>query len=326
MIKKLIPILLLLSLTPNAFAATFTDVSQKDFSYDSIEFFAQKKVIEGYKKSDGTKQFKPTQSVNRAEAVKMVLSGSAKAFDIPTTIAANSPFKDVPQSIWYAPYATYAFSSGIVSGDSKTKEFQGQRSVTKAELIKMLIKANDIDLTSSVKDIGANVSRDVSTKDWYYDYMRYAKEYGLISPDSNGNLNPTKSLTRSEVAYIMYNTLKNVLGGEVQQLLSRTETHIFLSLKLLDQNSFDEAVQEANQSVILVTKAKNLAPDDLTTSEAAIITESFTHIITAYKAKKQGNNTTTSNIELQTAKDMLKNIKLLLGLKTKLNTIMNSLK
>ncbi len=65
-------------------------------------------IVTGYK--DGT--FKPNQSINRAEAMRILFD--AAKIDVDTSYDAG--FEDVDSAEWYAPYINYAAEQGIVSG------------------------------------------------------------------------------------------------------------------------------------------------------------------------------------------------------------------
>lgn len=70
-------------------------------------------VVAGY--SDGT--FRPNNQVNRAEALKMLIS--AKGIDI-SAYTLGDNFYDVDADAWYAPYLAYAYQNGIIEGYKKT--------------------------------------------------------------------------------------------------------------------------------------------------------------------------------------------------------------
>ena len=107
----------------------FSDVSPGDW-YSSYVHFAQKYgIVRGY--SDGT--FRPTQAVSRAELVKMVTS-----FFVVT--GGSHPFPDVSDGYWAAREISFAATRGWITGGSDGT-FQPERSVTRAEAVKILNKA-----------------------------------------------------------------------------------------------------------------------------------------------------------------------------------------
>ena len=107
----------------------FSDVSPGDW-YSSYVHFAQKYgIVRGY--GDGT--FRPTQAVSRAELVKMVTS-----FFVVT--GGSHPFPDVSNGYWAAREISFAAAQGWITGGSDGT-FQPERSVTRAEAVKILNKA-----------------------------------------------------------------------------------------------------------------------------------------------------------------------------------------
>lgn len=108
---------------------TFSDVSP-DAWYAPYVAFAQKYgLINGY--SDGT--FRPEQPVSRAELVKLV------AAFFPET-SGTATFPDVPADHWAADVISFAASQGWVSG-YPDGTFQPQRSISRAEAVKLLNQA-----------------------------------------------------------------------------------------------------------------------------------------------------------------------------------------
>ncbi len=86
---------------------SFKDVAKTDWFVRYVEGAYDLGIAEGY--SDGT--FKPNTSVNRAEAMKILL----KAFDVPLT-GYEGTFPDVGQNDWFAIYVGTAYELGLVGG------------------------------------------------------------------------------------------------------------------------------------------------------------------------------------------------------------------
>jgi hypothetical protein len=84
---------LLLSLPVSA-AAVFSDVSSNHPHFEAIMALHDQGVIEGY--SNNT--FRPEQSVNRAEALKIILLGSNV---LVPEIQPQPIFPDVVHGVWY---------------------------------------------------------------------------------------------------------------------------------------------------------------------------------------------------------------------------------
>src|SRR3989338_337293 len=107
-----IVVLLILSLswTSPIFAAPapFPDMAKSWFGYqDSVSYLVGKGSISGY--PDGN--FHPTNTVNRAEVLKLVFRSRGAVEP-----ASGECFADVPVYAWFAPYVCAAKRRGIVSG------------------------------------------------------------------------------------------------------------------------------------------------------------------------------------------------------------------
>ena len=114
---------------------TFSDVYSDSWYYRYVSKAFNLGVISGYE--DGN--FRPDAPVNRAEALKiLILSAGLDASGI-----SESLFSDVNTQDWYAPYVSFAFKSGVVTGKSMTT-FAPNDFVTRAEMAKMTVKTLEL--------------------------------------------------------------------------------------------------------------------------------------------------------------------------------------
>lgn len=173
-------------------SALFADVSGVNPFYDSIKYMKDHGIVKGYE--DGT--FKPTQLVSRVEALKMIL----KAGNRQIAGSGKTSFTDVPRRAWFAPYVATAFNSGIVQGYFG-KLFKPNQEVTRAEFIKMALTAMAVPLEPVVLEAPYS---DVAVSDWSAPYVQYAKQKNLLTIADGAKLNSNESITRQEVADILY--------------------------------------------------------------------------------------------------------------------------
>jgi murein DD-endopeptidase MepM/ murein hydrolase activator NlpD len=176
--------------TPTRFS--FSDVPDTHPNNSAIEHLAVNAVIGGY--PDGT--FKPNNTVTRAEALKFVLEGINSGMEISTL-----PFKDVADSDWYYKYVSTALLRNIVGGYSDGS-FRGSNPVTRAEFLKILFTAMDVNLPSKVKK---DPYKDVDKDDWYAPYFQYADDHDII--DNNVRAWPELGMNRGDVAEAMYRVM-----------------------------------------------------------------------------------------------------------------------
>ncbi len=308
----------------HAQAATFPDVPESSYSFPAVEYFASLGVLSGYKdNASGISYFKPEQKVNRAEAVKMILAGSTQKYNIQTALSSNI-FPDVLKDVWFAPFVSVAVSNSIVKGDDRTGLFDPGRTVNKAELMKMVILANKVDVSSALNGVEANVSSDVPKDAWHYDFMRYGKEYGIIFPDRMGNMSPGKELSRGEVAEIMFNMHKVQKGGKTQEYLSRTEAKIFSTITKLNLQDFNGAAADMKKATEYVSVALTSSPNEMIVKEAVNVTKGFTLATEAYSLWKKDGKVAEAKAKAQEARNAVKDIIALTELKKTLETIVTS--
>jgi hypothetical protein len=113
--------------------STFLDVTEADWFAPYLATAQAKGLINGH--SDG--MFKPNDPVNRAEALKILLSASG----LDLGDGQISPFSDVQEADWFAPYVDFAYSKAIVSGKTATT-FNPGGTFTRAEMAKIAVLAS----------------------------------------------------------------------------------------------------------------------------------------------------------------------------------------
>ncbi len=184
--------------------AQFTDVAE-DYKYcDAIEWAVGEGVIQGY--NNGT--FKPSQQVNRAEALKMIL----KSLKVSIINSNSDPlgFSDTDQYEWYGPYVKTGLALGVIHG-YKDGSFKPSNGVNRVEALIMLLntgKAKD-SIIVPTNNIGQPYSDTPNTQDtkWYISYVWFAKAYTLT--DNNTYFYPGEKMSRGQMADMLYRYHKN---------------------------------------------------------------------------------------------------------------------
>lgn len=256
-------------------AQTFSDVPSTNPYYSSIEALVASEVLEGY--PDGT--FKPNQVVNRAEAIKMVLTGIGVK---PSNGLYNTGFTDVPLDVWYAGYVFEGSLKGIIHGNPDGT-FAGARTVNKAEFLKMTEQAFKIDL-SGYQNLSQNIAVDVPGNTWFTPYLAYAKATGLVYATIEDKLSPEKLLTRGECAQILHKMMYIKQGGYVQERLSMAEASIVDALMRVYRNDIDGAIAQANIALERSQEAININPDSSAVKATNLLSQAFLKLFQAYKA------------------------------------------
>ena len=268
----------------------FADVPESSAYFRPIEYFNILGIVQGYPDiASGKTYFKPDKNVNRAEAVKLLLSSANKNYIIEKNLTADV-FPDVKVNDWFAPYVKVAKNANIVKGNDTTKLFDPGRNVNAAELLKMAVQANGIDLEPVLQEVTTDVSKDVVKSAWFYPYFVYGREFGIVFPDVMGNFNPSKELTRGEVVQIMYNFAKITKGGQIQELLSRTEAKILSAITKINLQDYDGAIADMDKAKGFSNRALLLSPSETVVQEAFKMTNAFSFTVAGFKYWKKDNN------------------------------------
>lgn len=182
--RLLFPLVALLSLMPLAAnaASTFSDVGNHYAHEGAINYLAEHGIVKGY--SDGT--FRPTQKINRAEFLKIVLEADKTKFTAPCP---EGEFPDVSPSDWFVIYTLHAKCFGIIQG-YPDGTFRPAKTINFVEAVKII--ANVFDIPSS------------STNVWYEGYVRALADKKAI-PLSITSFN--QEITRGEMAEVIYRLL-----------------------------------------------------------------------------------------------------------------------
>ena len=176
----------------------FMDVASDHPNYEAISALANLGVIQGY--PDHT--FRPDQTVNRAEALKILLLGSGI---LVPEIQTQEIFPDVLSDAWYGKYVAKAKNLGIVSGDATTGLFRPGDTVNLAEALKMLLKTNSVESPTPK----SNPYADVPLEAWFAPYFEYARVSRLLDQTTDQAVMPATGVSRAVLAELMYRFTKN---------------------------------------------------------------------------------------------------------------------
>src|SRR5689334_8628050 len=89
-------------------AVSFKDVPENTINFNAVEYLKAKGVVSGY--SDGT--FQPDKTINRAEALKIILLASGLSGESTAVIG----FPDVHTEDWFYGYVRRGVEKNIVRG------------------------------------------------------------------------------------------------------------------------------------------------------------------------------------------------------------------
>ncbi len=144
-------LLFLLSLFLFSYSASaetlFSDIDETHIYFSSIEYLENNDYVNGY--DDGT--FRPDNKINRAEFLKIVMSG------VNYSVSGDNCFEDVNDE-WFAPYVCEAKELGIIDGyDDGT--FKPSQNISFVEASKIIAEALNYYIDDSYDD------------NWYQKYV-----------------------------------------------------------------------------------------------------------------------------------------------------------
>jgi hypothetical protein len=165
----------------------------------SVEFLRSAGISNGY--SNGS--FRPSRSISRGEFTLMV----CRAFGFDTSAKVSS-FPDVPASSPYAGAVATAQSMGIVEGSGG--RFRPDSAITRQSAMTIICRA--------MKAAGEKVPVTGGTVlNTYRDQARIAAHardsvaalvsLGVVQGSSDMRINPTRSISRAEMAVILHRVL-----------------------------------------------------------------------------------------------------------------------
>lgn len=147
---------------------------------------------------------------NRLVAALLALLICATVLTVNASAAAER-FTDVKSDAWYYAAVDYAVGEGLFSGTSSTA-FAPEEPMTRGMFVRVLGNKAKVDPDmyppSSFSDVKAGV--------WYAPYVEWAAQYGIVSGIGGGKFAPDQSVTREQMAVILYNYAKLTGCGDIQ--------------------------------------------------------------------------------------------------------------
>ncbi|MGM0842265.1 MAG: S-layer homology domain-containing protein [Bacillota bacterium] len=171
----------------------YTDLPEGHWAYEQIMFLSKLGVIKGATDSE----FKPNIGMTRAEVamVLMKLSGEAKPQ------STDPGFKDVTKEHPAYQAITALTQKGVFS---KAAYFNPNRTITRAELSKVVVRALELSQNSSNKVL----YWDVPANYWGAVYINTLSRYGIVNGYTNGQFKPGAPINRAEFSVIAYRVLQ----------------------------------------------------------------------------------------------------------------------
>ena len=123
---------------------------------------------------------------------------------VPTTAPvkpAETPFTDVAAKDWYAESVKFVYENNLFGGVS-ANSFAPEMTMNRAMMVQVLFNL------AGKPESGAASFGDVAYGAWYYDAVAWAANNEIVSGVGGGRFDPDSSITREQMAVILYNYTK----------------------------------------------------------------------------------------------------------------------
>lgn len=191
--------------------ASFSDISPDNETINLLAAisYGGEAIFQGFSK-DGIIIFNSEAFINRAEILKVLMVASCTPYNLPFT---GNAFKDVAPKDWHYSFVGSAKEQNIVEGYEDNTYRPGQE-VSRMEAIKMLAEISGIDEADDSCEEAPFT--DVTSEHWGYRIARNAFCADISAGKMIGDeryLFPDESLTRGEMATLLYNYYVAVIRG-----------------------------------------------------------------------------------------------------------------
>ncbi|MCI5892082.1 MAG: S-layer homology domain-containing protein [Clostridiales bacterium] len=133
--------------------------------------------------------------------------------ELVSDIDTNKICPDLDKNEWYYDEVTKLLATGIMQGD-ETGLFRPNDNITRAETAVIAVKlyeyVRDNLKVQNVGKLNSVTLTDIYPTDWFYEVVRAAAGYGLITGDSEWTFRPYDNITRAEFTSIIIRVMKNI--------------------------------------------------------------------------------------------------------------------
>ena len=164
---------------------TFTMKAQEGYELSDV-------LVDG--KSVGAVERYTFEDVRKPHTIRAVFE---KTIDEGETPLGDLPFTDVAQNAWYREAVAYVYGEGLMNGVSDTR-FAPEQKLSRAMVAQILYN-----LAEGTPGTGAGF-QDVPEGQWYTDAVNWAAREGLMDGYGDGRFGPDDSITREQLASILY--------------------------------------------------------------------------------------------------------------------------
>lgn len=182
--------------TPSNGCGGYSDVEKNDPDCDAIEYVQSIGAMTG--NPNGT--FAPNEILQRDQVAKISLETFGLFSESADYCSGTPAFPDVSSSQWSYQYICRGVDLGMITGYEAGEDagyYRPARSVNRVEFLALILR----NLSDSMPSNNSTSYNDVAVGQWYTGYAKYSYDHSLFV---GNNLQPTKFVSRREVAEVLY--------------------------------------------------------------------------------------------------------------------------
>lgn len=179
----------------NSFKNPFKDVQESDWFYKDVMWGAQNKIVAGIQPD----LFFPYEICTRAQIVTFIWRAAGK----PAASTTECTFKDVSKDAYYYDAMLWGTENKIIHGYN-ADTFAPDNTCTRAELVTFLWRLDGFSVIPGAE----NPFGDVSTSDWFYNAVLWAKAKNITSGYTPTTFGPNYVIIRAETVAMLHRYYK----------------------------------------------------------------------------------------------------------------------
>ena len=225
---------------------TFTDLPSNHWAFEYIMELVDKGTISGYP----DKMFRPNRQVTRAEFAKLIVTASG----LPVKTTSVSSFYDVKTTDWYSPFIESAKSFLTGYNMEGRAIYNPNTSALREDIAIALVKLKGYDVSIADESIIQAMFTDYDGISSYAKrYVAVAVERGLISGYDDQTFRPQSSITRAEVATMLWRASRygndNKIDADETENLIRDEEEIVYQPQVSEKVEYDDVEFKEEEEV-----------------------------------------------------------------------------
>jgi len=160
-----------------------------------------------------------------------------------TMTPAGQLFDDVAANAWYHDYVTAAVHNNLFQGTAP-RTFSPGANMTRAMFVQVLANLEGVDLAVYADTTPS--FNDVSSSAWYFAAVEWASSLGVVQGIGEGSFAPNASVTREQIALMLYRYVQITGVTLPQETTAFTDTELHYTTTIFtDQQTISPWASEA---------------------------------------------------------------------------------